>query len=365
MMFILNRIALVLNGLAILGLLIAYVAPFVSPELLWHFAFFGLAYPVLLALNILFVIYWIVVFKFKFMYSLLAIMAGYNYIPYFAQINAKKTIDQAALVRVSSFNAKFFGVFEGRKPGDAAKFIEVLEKVDPHIACFQEFAHAQVALKGPLYRTIKNTLSHKGERLYITTGGPAPQPSLVIISRFPIIDSGEVEHEPGIGNYTIFADIVAHGDTLRIVNTHLRSIRFEGNDYKAISELSVDKDSSVVQFSGITRKLKRAFVARAKQADAVSEFIRLSPYPVILTGDFNDPPTSYAFRTIKGELKDAFVEAGSGLSRTYVGRMPSFRIDYILYNPAFHAFNYYAKAFEFSDHKMISAGIRIHNDPAE
>jgi endonuclease/exonuclease/phosphatase family metal-dependent hydrolase len=78
-----------------------------------------------------------------------------------------------------------------------------------------------------------------------------------------------------------------------------------------------------------------------------------------LSGDFNDSPSSYAYRTVKGKMKDAFAESGSGLGRTYVGTMPSFRIDYMLYDPSFSAYNYYAKAFEFSDHKMISCTIRL------
>jgi endonuclease/exonuclease/phosphatase family metal-dependent hydrolase len=182
---------------------------------------------------------------------------------------------------------------------------------------------------------------------------------VVTFSRYPIIDSGEVEHEKGISNFTIFTDIVAHGDTIRIINTHLKSIHFELPDYDAVKNIELDNDSSVEKYSTITRKLKKAFIDRSKQAGLVHDFILNSTHKIIVCGDFNDSPTSFAFRTIKGNMKDAFSESGSGLGRTYVGPMPSFRIDQLMYDPSFTAFNYYAKAFDFSDHKMVSTTIRI------
>ena len=36
-----------------------------------------------------------------------------------------------------------------------------------------------------------------------------------------------------------------------------------------------------------------------------------SPYPIIVCGDFNDVPVSYAYETIGAGLQNAFVEKGS------------------------------------------------------
>ena len=72
------------------------------------------------------------------------------------------------------------------------------------------------------------------------------------------------------------------------------------------------------------KRLKRAFVKRAKQADLIEASINTSPYPVIVCGDFNDTPCSYAYNTISTTLKDAFVESGNGFGRSYIGAFPSF-----------------------------------------
>ncbi len=362
-MFIIHRIVFLLNGIVMLLLLASYLAPYVSPQVFWPVAFLGLAYPVLLLANIIFIFYWLIFFKLKFVFSLAVIVIGFKYVPYFIQLNSKKTTDYSNSIRLMSFNVKNMGAFGGKKIEESDKFFEVLQKIDPDVLCFQEFRNEGTTIDGPTYKKLFKTLkTFYHYNTYFDAKGFYRGHEVVVFSRFPIIDSGEVEHESGISNFTIFTDIVAHGDTVRIINTHLKSIHFEAPDYNAVKNIEIDNDSSVVKYSNITHKLKTAFIERAKQAELVRDFIDNSPYKIILCGDFNDSPTSYAFRTVKGNMKDAFVEAGSGLGRTYVGQMPSFRIDQMMFDPTFKGYNYYAKAFDFSDHKMVSATIKLRTD---
>ena len=58
-------------------------------------------------------------------------------------------------------------------------------------------------------------------------------------------------------------------------------------------------------------------------------------------------------------MKDAFTESGAGFSSTYIGKMPNFRIDYILADKDFEIYNYKPYIMNFSDHKMISASVKI------
>lgn len=357
-MFILNRIVFALNGLAILALLLSYSAPYISPELYWPIAFLGLAYPVMVAVHIMFIIYWIAVFKLKFLYSFVALLLGYSFIPSYVQVNAKRTTGRENMIQLMDFNAKNFGTVEGKK-SDPEVFFDVFDKVKADVLCFQEFKDYPGDNKSKLHKGIYKRL--KGYHTYNVYGEehvPRSQ-DYVIFSRFPIIDSGVVEQQEHTSNTTIFVDIVAYGDTIRIINTHLQSIKFDKPDYNAVKNIKVVDDSTVNAFTNITRKLKVAFVKRAKQAQAVDDFIEMSPYKVIVMGDFNDSPSSYAYRTVKGKLSDSFTQSGSGLGRTYVGTMPSFRIDYILHDEAFTSYNYFAKAFDFSDHKMISCTVKV------
>ena len=74
-----------------------------------------------------------------------------------------------------------------------------------------------------------------------------------------------------------------------------------------------------------------------------------------MCGDFNDTPSSYTYTTISKNLKDAFVETGTGFGRTYVGKFPSYRIDYILYQGELNAYDFQTLPDELSDHYPITA----------
>lgn len=359
-MFIVHRVVFALNGIAILMLLMAYLAPFVSPALFWPISFLGLAYPLILILNILFIIYWIVFFRIKFLLSLVTICIGYAYLPAYVQLNAKKLTEKANTLNIISFNIKYFGAFDQKKPEDAEKFFDVMKKVDPDILCLQECENFNSRYEGTTFKSFyKKIKGYYTYNLKLREGGFKSADGLMIVSRYPIIDSGIVEREEYSDNYTIYADIKRGDQVIRIINTHLQSLHFEEKEYKAVKDFDLENDTVVSGYKSITQKLKTAFLKRAKQAETIREFILQSPYPVILCGDFNDSPTSYAYHNVRGKMKDAFEEAASGLGRTYVGTAPSFRIDYILFDPSFSAFNYYAKPFEFSDHKMVSCTVKL------
>ena len=79
---------------------------------------------------------------------------------------------------------------------------------------------------------------------------------------------------------------------------------------------------------------------------------------VILCGDFNDTPLSYAYNTISTNLKDAFKESGQGIGQSFV-KLPALRIDYILHNESFKSYNYTKHKQELSDHYAVSCEMEI------
>jgi endonuclease/exonuclease/phosphatase family metal-dependent hydrolase len=188
--------------------------------------------------------------------------------------------------------------------------------------------------------------------------------ALATFSRFKITGVGHVM-TPNQNIFAIFTDIVMGRDTIRVYNIHLQSIRFGKNDYSFYSQLTDQARETDDNFHlgkgtfNIIAKLKKAFVTRANQVDILKNNIKRSPYPVIICGDFNDTPASYTYQQLSDGLHDSFRNAGQGfLASTYGGAFPSFRIDYILYDNTFTAYNYSRNTINLSDHYPVQVFLK-------
>ncbi|NNU34746.1 hypothetical protein HK413_13025 [Mucilaginibacter sp. S1162] len=83
------------------------------------------------------------------------------------------------------------------------------------------------------------------------------------------------------------------------------------------------------------------------------------PYPYIISGDFNDTPSSYAVNQMSKGLKNTFVEKGFGPGRTYNGDFPNYQIDYIMVSPQFNVASYTIVEKKLSDHYPVIADLML------
>jgi endonuclease/exonuclease/phosphatase family metal-dependent hydrolase len=360
-MKVFNNIILFFNWLIIILLIGAYLAAYISPVQAWYFAFLGLAFPIILLLNACFVVYWLFNLNWNILYSLVTMVIGFYTVQRFIQFGTVKKENEANTLNIIDFNAKSFGAFEGVKY-DKELFFETLTTIKPDVLCFQEFVSMNTPIDKPMFKQLMAEYKQFYKFNLQETESAVTSYSISILSKHPIVNSGFVERLNENGNCTVFSDILFNKDTIRIISTHLKSIAFDKNDYKTVAEINeTNKNSNLnyLNIKNIASKLKNAFIIRSKQAEAIRKFIDESKHKIILTGDFNDSPASYAYNIIKGNMKDAFKESGSGFSSTYIGKMPNFRIDYILADKDFEIYNYKPHVMNFSDHKMISATVKI------
>ena len=80
-----------------------------------------------------------------------------------------------------------------------------------------------------------------------------------------------------------------------------------------------------------------------------------SKYPVILAGDFNNTAFSYVYRKLQQNMKDAFVEKGSGLGTTFMFNFYPMRIDYIFGSKQLEVLKFTSLEQTFSDHFPVAA----------
>lgn len=356
-MYILNKIMFPINILAILVLLCSYFAPHVSPADQWYFAFAGMAYPVLLLVNIFFFLYWGFQIRLSALYSLVAILIGYSHLFGYFQTDPKKAKVKSRTISIYSFNTHNFGAPE-KKNSAVVSLTEVLKTDKPDILCLQESYESDPFKEFDLKKELK------GFHLAYAkiTDNKLQCYGVPIISRFPIVDKGLIIFDSSSTNFTSWADVVVNNhDTVRIINTHLVSIRFEKYDYAFANEPKIEDDTDVVSTKNILIKLKKGFIRRAEQVEQLVEFMDQSPYRMIVCGDFNDTPVSYAYDKLSLGMKDAFRESGSGISTTYTGPFPSYRIDYILFDQNYDGYNYKAVETNYSDHKIVKTLIDLNS----
>lgn len=347
-----NSLAMLCNHIAAIGLLASYLAPHVSPENFWFIAFFGLGYPLILLINILFVIYWGIQLKKRFFYSLIIILAGWGQLRGYIQFNPGNIPENSKkLIKIMAYNVKSFDLYNWNDDKKTrGKMFSLIGDESPDIICMQEFyTHNKDSALNNL-DTLLHLQKAKYTHIEYTTLRKSGSWGAATFSAFPIIAKGEIKFD-NTNNTCIFSDIKINEDTIRVYNVHLQSIHFGYVDYKFVDDIINNKKTEELANSkNILKRLKRAYIKRSVQTELVAEHIEKSPYPVVVCGDFNDPPASYAYNTISKNLQDAFIESGSGFGRTYTGKFPSFRIDYILHGKEYKAYNFRTIREKLSDH---------------
>lgn len=360
-MKLIKRILLLLNYIAVFLLCLGYAAPYVDPSQFWPIAFVGLALPYVILVNVFFVLLWAARGNGKLFISLIVIALGYKSVPNLIQLDFKNEEVPEETHSIMSFNVRVFDLYLWTKEKTTRNQIfAFLEEEDPDILCLQEFYHAEQQDSNYNFKTLDTLvqfLSAKNYHFHITTTNKEFYHfGLITFSKYPILNKGIVPFEGLSDNASIYTDLKIDDDTVRIYNNHLASIKLDKYDYKAVQKMRENKYGTNWENTQLLlQKIKGGFELRAGQAEAIRQHIDNSPYPVVVAGDFNDSPTSFAYQKIRGDLKDAFVESGSGIGHTYIGDFPSFRIDYILHDKALSSYNFSTHDVQLSDHHPISA----------
>ncbi len=345
-----------LNLLAVLALLMSYLAGYISPEKWWIPSFFGLAYPVIAGINIVFIFLWLITSPRYMLVSLIPLLAGWGYLSRHLQLQEKTT--ESGEIKIMSYNVHHFrGDEMDSQQSTSQEIIRFLNEHQPDIICLQEVRLRQ--------NQIFNLAKTVGELEFINHYQYARTSSTfgsVTMSRYPILQMNEIRFENS-RNITIYTDLLINTDTVRVFNVHLHSYGIDPKDF-GIIDTGVTNEKDLEEAKVMGSKLKAGFQMRASQVQAIRALIDESPYPVIVCGDLNDTPASFSYQQIRKGLNDAFISSGKGAGRTYVNKLPSLRIDYIFYSDIYESYNFQTHDFRYSDHLPISA-VLVKKPPQE
>lgn len=266
-------------------------------------------------------------------------------------------------LRVMSWNVEHFKIAEYKKhPEQKLQMLGLINHYNPDVACFQEMVASDKnpqainniegfmkELKMPYYYYSYNSkIDYDGDHRF----------GIIILSKFPLVNKETVSYSPNDYNSIFqYADLVKNGDTFRLFNMHLQSMKFSDNERKYLDDPEIDDEKNFKESRSVLSKLKTGFLKRQLQSERIKKEMNQSPHPLIVCGDFNDVPNSYAYKTIGKGLNNAFVEKGAGMGRTFSHMSPTLRIDNIFADKRFQVEQYVRVNRKISDHYPVIADL--------
>lgn len=332
-------------------LMIANTAPFTNPSSFYPMAFLGLGFSIILLVNLCFLIVWIFNRKIYFLISLIVLLFSWpNISKLFAFTDTVKPGEKTKTYKLLTYNVKNFDFYnwrEDQKNRDA--ILNFINKKQPDIITFQEFFDGTKKGWNNVVRLV-DSLGYKHHYFVpkVKVKSRGENYGLATFSKHPFINKQHIPFYGSKANASVFTDIKIDKDTIRVYNVHLQSIHLEHDEVNYEDFKSYVKDAQPM-----FTKLKNAYEVRSEQVGLLQKHINNSPYPVMLAGDFNDTPISYAYETIAKVLNDNYLMGGFGFGGTYNGPLPPFRIDYIFSDENFKTVRLNKFNLPYSDHKPL------------
>ena len=306
------------------------------------------ALPLLIAGNIVFLIYWLIMRRWH--WALIPFITILCCIPYISTLYKFGSPDEAAEkapgIKIASYNVAMFG----RETSGfmAQDILSEMKKQKVDICCMQEY-NDHCGDK-------KNSDSYKEYFPYMAVG----ESDMVIYSRYPIKNFKNLNFEM-TNNSAMWAEIEISGNIYRVYNAHLETTGINGTLHKAAKVQM--KTGMEVESNALIRAIYGNYtvgmIARAGQANVLAMDMRECEAPIIVCGDFNDVPYSYVSNTMLGDKVDGFTECGSGLMYTFRGGNKKVRIDYIFHEKTLEGVNYYRRDLTYSDHYPVFMKIAL------
>ncbi|MDD3742047.1 MAG: endonuclease/exonuclease/phosphatase family protein [Lentimicrobiaceae bacterium] len=319
--------------------LMSLSAGHVNPSRCYLFAFAGLGFPVMFALQFINTLlnlkrrkwFWVL-----FFFLLLGIPTMLRH--YALPLKSGKKHGKYSMI---SYNVRGLNI-----PGnvdqseDSDLILSALPANLPDLLFFQEFE----------FKKIRSNSSTLHQYLYRF---PRPHSnSQIIFSTFPLHSGGKLSFNGEV--FAVYADVDFPGQTIKVINVHLRSLMLTTE--RELLQPSIGKTvhrSNIRKIIRTFRKLRNAFKQRSHEVEALRALIDESPYPVLLAGDFNDTPASYAFHQINSILNDATFLRGWGWRKTYLESTFPLKIDHIFVSSHIHTRHYDQIFSAYSDHNPV------------
>jgi hypothetical protein len=204
---------------------LVYLSAYVPPAFWWIAGLGSFVIPIVLGLNLFFIVFFIIRFKIALVYFLVSMVVGFSHLKNTFAFNFSKEPKEER-IKVLNYNVRVFNVYEHLRdnkhqlPKEQIKWVT---EYNADIKCFQEYYNEP---KSEIYNTSYQLGKKSGYYSFIhttTTNRIKAQFGLAIFSKYKIVNKGIIDYLKRTNNDVIFVDIKIKNDTIRVYNAHLQS----------------------------------------------------------------------------------------------------------------------------------------------
>ena len=318
----LSFLLLVANIIIGLGYLLCAFSPYFSPTEHPVLSLAGLCIPIFIVANFCFLMFWLIV-KWKLAaVPLLFFLIGWDALCVYIPFNFEKEEKGGKTLKVLTYNVQGMVPALDESGKTVNQTLEYIMNSGADIVCVQEFPTENK----------ENLRKLKTVYPYIRSSNTFWSLGVACLSKKPILSADKIEMSSHGNGSTVFR--IKDGDEIiPVIVNHLESNKLDDHDKDIYKDMLKDPKKKKVKSGSkhLIHKLADAVAIRGPQADVVAKTIReVDNGSILVCGDFNDSPISYARRVVAEGLQDAFAEAGNGPGITYNRTFLFFRIDHML-----------------------------------
>ena len=347
-----RRVLIFLVGIfAVIGLLSQFlcaVNPIISPNYFIVTSYFGVSFWPIFLFNLLILLILVVLKARKaLLYPFLALVIA---VPGFLKsYSVEKEHTEAGNIKIMSYNVAYLrDITDNQRDAESVRYdlIEIVKEQNPDILCIQEGRFR----KTKKVDEIAEFAAQIGCEYYYTAGT-----GNFIFSKYPIEDDEFTERFNKIDNVGFVKLINTHRiGAFYVECVHLQSFSISKEEIEYLRDAKHYVENSETRGKSLIFKLKEGFQKRTEDTKTIVSNMPQNGLPIIICGDFNDTPLSYTYRQMRSaNMNDAFLKVGSGLGKTYCGKLPLLRIDYFWHSDNIVPMTFTRVTKKMSDHYPI------------
>ena len=355
-----KMIVFILAVLAVIGVIamaLSIANAYVNPkDFIWT-TVFGLAFWEILIYNVVVFLLLLLMWSNKIWISVVALLIAIPGISKSFSIGSKSKAENS--IRVMSYNVHDFRHVDGvtEKEQFANQVMAMVREHAPDILCCQEFSQFKSGVSRP--QCIEDFAKEAGFQ-YIYFNRKTNYGGNVIFSKYPLT---KVAEDSGFGKGNTYGVMVSvdagEKGKFHVANVHLLSYMITDSEIDVLTNASERQNLDTIGKT-VLHKLSFAFQKRSEELQTVLNGMPPVGGPIIICGDFNEPPLSYNYRQMqKAGFVDTFTKVGFGIKPTYAGKLPLLRIDYVWANDGVKPLAFDRYKYKASDHYPIMLDFAI------